>query len=479
LKLRTFDLFDTLIARRCVSPLLVYQQVENKAKLPGLADARSQAGHQLWLSQTPHNTADIYQLALRALPQTPLNAQELAQLEYDVELQECIPVLQALSQLDRQAVIISDMHHPLWFLEKLYASVARDVVGRWLPSFYVSNQDKHQGVIWQQLSQQKRIVNHLGDNLHSDVETPRAHGHQATLFSWTAPESMEQKMFSSGLNSIARASRSVRLQCVPHPADANYPLLYCMACYVVPLLAMGSLLLREFMRRKGKTHLVFVGRDGAVWQSIFDAMFGQVPHQRLALSRELMRRSPQTCVAMIRSCVTEQSLVVDLAGSGASWAQLEDDAGFDVFFPIFHLISYPSWRSTQGIVLDSLIDFSRTPIEAIYALEALCEESYSSHATADWIGIHPQAGLARFHPPSSAGMSVGDAQMADVLQGVIQVAGAELRLEIARAHEQISTKAILTLMQELFSQLSQAFPSVSSRLNFSVRNSMLAQSLKL
>ena len=41
--LKTWDIFDTLIARRCISPQFVFQIVEQSSKIQGFAQARVEA----------------------------------------------------------------------------------------------------------------------------------------------------------------------------------------------------------------------------------------------------------------------------------------------------------------------------------------------------------------------------------------------------------------------------------------------------
>ena len=56
--MRTFDIFDTLIARRCIDPALVFEIVERKVGRPGFARARRQA--EKVVSERDYTLDDIY-----------------------------------------------------------------------------------------------------------------------------------------------------------------------------------------------------------------------------------------------------------------------------------------------------------------------------------------------------------------------------------------------------------------------------------
>jgi hypothetical protein len=472
--LRTFDLFDTLIARRCVSPIAVYQTVEHASQITGLVDARSRAGHQLWTRQTPHSTQDIYQLAISFLPPMHLKAEALAQLEYQSEYRECIPILRSLELIDQESVIVSDMHHPQWVLERLYLIAAQSMSRRWLPSMFVTNQNKHTGTFWQQLASQGHVATHLGDNPHSDVNQAQLLGHQATLFDWAQMQPTELRLAACGLHSLARATRSVRLRCVPSNQHAQVALIEKMCTHVIPILALASLLLRDLMRQHRKTTAVFVGRDGAVWQCIFNAMFSEVPTYRLPLSRRLMQDSPATAAAMVRSRVSPDALVVDLVGSGTSWSRLIAETGLEITPALCHLIRYPALALDTSLQMLSLIDLSQSESWEIYALEIFCEEVYPSACDAQWVDLEKHGGFAQIKHAAAESLTTSATSLPVALQACVQCASHELAFELARSKDICQLEAIHALLRDLVTQLGQDFAAINEATNFWNRNTQLA-----
>jgi hypothetical protein len=472
--LQSFDLFDTLIARRCISPVRLYEAVEQQTKIDGLAQARMKAGHQFWISQAPHSTQDIYKVALSYLHITSIEPLHLAHLEYEHEYHECMPVLRAFMQINRKSVVISDMHHPMWVIERIYTTAAQSIGSRWLPSFLLSNQDKHTGTVWRNLAIKGCYVQHLGDNKTSDLDQPLAYGHRATIFNWTELQSHEKKLIACGLESIARAVRSVRLQCMPLDITLGANLFRTMCVYVIPVLAIASLLLREVMQKTGKNDVVFVGRDGAVWHTIFTSIFKHIPTRRIALSRRLMRDSPDTALAMLKSCVSDQTLLADLAGSGSSWSKLVEDTGLTKLPPICHLIQYPSWRETSSLNLHSLVDFSKISAHGIHALEAMCEESYSNITSAEWINTDSANGFVKLNTLLDDDLCTTQPTLVERLQQIVCCSSRELQAEILRSGDQAKTQDVRTLLHEFIYLLNQQFEVIDYSLNFTARNAKSA-----
>ena len=63
----SFDVFDTLIARRSGAPHAVLQRLERASGVAGVAAARVAADQVLWHRGQPYTLADLWQEAGRAL----------------------------------------------------------------------------------------------------------------------------------------------------------------------------------------------------------------------------------------------------------------------------------------------------------------------------------------------------------------------------------------------------------------------------
>jgi hypothetical protein len=470
--LKSYDLFDTLIARRCVSPLVLLEQVQQQAGIQGLAQARAEQGHRLWMEKTVHTTPMMYAAALTSLGLPDTEATNLASMEYAIELQETIPVLRHLEALEMGDLVISDMHHPDWVLHQLLRKAQGELGRRWPSALLRTNRGKHDGDVWRRLRDEARAVQHLGDNAHSDHAQAIASGHQASVTHWTLPTQAERLLAQAGAGSVMRAARSARLRCVGAADDAQSPMLEAMANVVFPVLAVGAAYLHDAMKQLKKTHLVFCGRDGATWMRAFHVLFPNVPATLLPSSRHSLVRGGDAYSRMIKGVLQEHgstALLVDLCGTATSWA---------VFFErwkippqeMVMLLKYAQApeRLDGSAWADGLIDATRSVGAMVF--EALCEENYPSFQDASALLEDELAAafqLKWFENP-------GSAEFAGSMHGVLDVALQEWRHELLRSHDQMNSANIKSVMMTLLDSLAPLRAEVERLTRFSERNRQAA-----
>ncbi|MFM9879656.1 MAG: hypothetical protein ACKVOO_04505 [Burkholderiaceae bacterium] len=489
--MRSFDLFDTLIARRCVSPLALYSLVEQRAGLPGLAQARSEQAHALWLKCQPFSTLDIYTHALAALGRPAAHAQALSELEYQVELQELLPVRRHLMELQPPDWVLSDMHHPPWLLSQLLSRAGSAVGALWPATLICSNRGKHDGQLWHDLRQQVGVLAHLGDNPGSDVAQAHAAGHQARLTTWTAPNAAEQRLGQLGAHSLARAARSARLRSVGAEGEPLAVLAEAMASLVFPVLSLGAMLLHDRMRQQKVPALVFCGRDGGVWQRVFAALYPQVPSSVLASSRAALVGGSPGYRDYVLAHLPAHAWLVDLCGSGASWGAFWQRFGLAAQ-PLQLLVGYaPAAHYGAPPVPVQALASGPAAAQGGYVLEALCEEAYPGLADAQWLGPANLPGALAGQTPAPASGWCGSARLiyqdsahppttsplAQPMQAVLQVALEELRLELDRAQDRFAAHDGQALLAELLAGLAPLAALVEQHSGFMARNRQMAQSL--
>lgn len=481
----SFDLFDTLIARRCVSPTLMWADVERASLIPGLAQARMVQGHRLWSEGVVHETADMYGAALLALGRSPglattALAAQLASLEFASEQRELLPVRRHLLELKGFEWIISDMHHPDWVLHRLLARAKEAVADRRPHTLVRTNRGKHDGVLWQQLRRDRGVLHHVGDNRHADVAQARAAGHQAQHTEWTLPNPCEVALNGVGATSIMRAARAARLRCVGAAGEVMSQFEEAFASHVFPALALGAVLLRDAMAQLGRSQLLFCGRDGATWLRVFAVLYPDVPAWVLPSSRSSLIHGSSAYARLVQSNFLKSPdvLLADLCGTGGSWAVFCERWRVPPRALVFlngyagapERLDGREW--SQGLVNVAL---DRGGL----VFEALCEETYPSLVDAH----SPPA-----HSPLTASSSLAvdlawgahvDARTQALparMHQVLDCALEELRLELARANDRIDGIAAKDLVRRLIEGLAPLNATVERLTGFGQRNLVPAQS---
>ena len=252
--LRSFDIFDTLVARRCVEPHAVFRAVEARSGHAGFAAARIKAEAAV-AAKGDYDLAAIYR-ALVAGGVSQVAAARLQALELEIEFAELIPVREHLAEVRPGDLLISDMYLPRAFIER----VVRETCGLHFNPLYLSSHGKRSGRAWESLGRALTIAEHLGDNLHSDIEMCRRAGVQARhteVAKLTAGEALVAEM---GFRELALSMREARLALW---SDDPGELALGRAQIEVnfPLLFLTGLLLIEAATRIGWKRLLFSSRD--------------------------------------------------------------------------------------------------------------------------------------------------------------------------------------------------------------------------
>lgn len=185
--LKTWDIFDTLIARRCIFPQGIFQIVEQISKAYGFVQARIVAEKNV-SSQGNYRLDDIYKEFQKLTGATKNICDALKKLECDVELEQCIPITENIRQVKAGDILISDMYLPEELMRKMLHKA-----GLLAPvEIIITNDGKYSGRIWKQLADQKQNVFHIGDNEISDLVNPRRFNLDSLINIFSRPNQVEQ-----------------------------------------------------------------------------------------------------------------------------------------------------------------------------------------------------------------------------------------------------------------------------------------------
>ena len=190
----SWDCFDTLVARRGCDPLSVFDAMGKKYSLDNFTAKRKNAEY-----QAPHTLHTIYEALAPMYRWTPEQKEFFKQAEIQEEIDHCIPIVENLRQVKDGDLIVSDMYLPS---ETVEAILRKNGLTKAV-SIYVTTGGKSSGTIWNTLPP---IELHVGDNWHSDVESPKQHGINAKHYSGHGFSETEEQI-GGELSLLMRAVR--------------------------------------------------------------------------------------------------------------------------------------------------------------------------------------------------------------------------------------------------------------------------------
>ena len=324
-RINSFDVFDTLIARRCIEPHRIFEALETASGMVGFAGQRRAA--EMAVSGGPYTLADIYARLGQDLALDETEAARLMELEIEAELEAVMPIAENLALVRDGDLLISDMYLGEAVIRRLLAKAGLDkTIG-----LSVSAHGKRSGEVWPKLKARFHIERHLGDNDHADVAMPARFGIHSAKTSTFAPSKVEAWLLGLGVRDLAELLREARL--TTWQADgADRRLQLAQIQINFPILLLSSVALMRLSRDIGASHLLFSSRDCRMWLELHRALAGktgaaEVPADYFYTSRRARTEASRDYLNYARERLGERSLVVDVCGSGWSTAVLLDRLG--------------------------------------------------------------------------------------------------------------------------------------------------------
>jgi hypothetical protein len=384
----SFDVFDTLIARRCVDAARIFEALEVTHGVAGFARSRREAE---WAVSGPDLTLDgIYGELAHRLALSPELAGALRQAEIDAELASVIPIAENLERVKDGDLLLSDMYLPADVISALLERAGlKSRVG-----LVVTATGKQSGAVWRQVRAGVPVNRHLGDNLHSDVEMPRRFGIGSEQTRLAEPTSVEQWCLENGLRALGELIRAARLRIATSGPLARR-LSLVQTQYNFPMLLFASIALRRHAMAIGATRLLFASRDCHLWHALHVALFPGDPRPEYFYTSRRARVHPTAAYrAYVRARSGAGSILVDLCGTGWSSARLMETLGVaDQALYFMHRLPpiqvYEQQHATPDICrVGSVIGPEREGLDHIRP--EMC--NYALHGSA--LGIREVAGAA-------------------------------------------------------------------------------------
>lgn len=318
-RIQSFDLFDTLVARRCYDPLAVFRNVEAKSGIANFA-ARRHAVEMAIFGRQTYGLEDIYGLLVADNFLTPRQARVLFLMELEEEWDTLFPIGEVIAHVNPDDIIISDMYLPRAFIQR----VLKEKCGL-DNELYLSNYGKHHRKIWPSILEKYSLRGHFGDNLHADIVGASAFGIQPVLVTISKWNRTEEVLHSAGLGQYAHALRRTRLETfhrTPHIANA----LSAQLSVNIPLMLLGAFWIRYCVESFRADSILMASRDCNLWhEMIASAHFARcgMPLSRyINVSRTLCYEGTDAYEAYLRSNMGARSLLVDMVGTGRSMLTL-------------------------------------------------------------------------------------------------------------------------------------------------------------
>jgi hypothetical protein len=447
----SFDLFDTLLARLCITPTGIAEELERKFNAPGFAAARRNAEHLLAGEGKPFDLHAIYALLVSRGVVPRADADRLLEAEFDAEFDNAIPIIENLRR--GAARRPGDFRHvPV----RRYAAppVAACRVA------HTGTASRHEPGKARRLGMEGavRALDHQSpfrDNPHSDVAMPRRHGIDSVHYAGALPTTNELTVSGQGYPVLAQLMRSMRLR-NPYERSGQQAALWHLSSQLnIPLLVLGSAMVRQQRESAGLKRILFSARDCYLMSEVFSALFPADPAHYLHVSREVLGSNSPVLRDYLTDAGIAEALVVDLAATGASWHQLSAREQLKV--RLFSFVFIDNWVEArvapQTVTSSPWLDFS-------WAMKSSGLRAYSAAIEAINSAPHPSCRTIHragrfFVPEHHSSNELPDA----LLQAIIQhqtVLLEQLRKLKGKIAAELAAPVAVPLLATLVESMSQS-----------------------
>lgn len=290
----SFDVFDTLVLRPFSKPTDLFMVIGNRLGIMDFAEVRIDAEKQAREEQkvkSGNTEVTIYDIYEKVNRMTGLDASVGVNTELEVELDYCFAnpymknVWRILQNQNKRFVITSDMYLP----KEMIAKILDKCGYQGYESIYVScdyHCSKYRGGLFKNVRNDysDKMIIHIGDNYTSDVQSAQKNGIDAHYYANC--HSIGKQYRPDKMSYLIGSFYSGIVNTYLHNGHKKYDPYYEYGFIYGGLYVVGFCnWIHKQAIEKGIDKLLFIARDGCIYQKVYDMYFNDIPCQYIYWSR--------------------------------------------------------------------------------------------------------------------------------------------------------------------------------------------------
>ena len=305
----SYDIFDTLLFRRQVSPESIFEQMAEKIGIKNFVKLRKEAqGNSGPVKHLIASYDYIYNFLAARLGWSQETMEQMQDMEIELETENLFPIVETISKIKDGDILVTDMYLPARIIMKILKKKGLKTNVR----IFQTYSGKHSGEIWHILDTFGIKVNtHIGDNAISDIAKPRSFGIKTIETRLSDFTSFEKAMFDSGMKNMSYMLRFIRLLNPRFTLDTYLENLY----FILPRLILFSI---EIHKRSRRRPILFVTRDCVYLYEIYKALYPEDNSHIFYSSRHMSNNVRTEAYLNYVRTFGDDILVIDIQATGTS-----------------------------------------------------------------------------------------------------------------------------------------------------------------
>ena len=312
----SFDIFDTLLARTTKIPHDIFEHMNSI--YPNFHEIRRRA--ELTVDSTPGNSLieRIYNKFQEITGESDEKIRFLREKELETEKKYTIPIQSNINKMKPTDIIISDMYLTK---EEIHSLLKHHKIMIPESQLFVSIDGKSSGWIYPKLLETYHFIDHLGDNLHSDIEMAKRNGIKGIHTSLYQFSELENILYEKD-HALCELFRRMRLA-NPYDTTSNeYTLYDYQVSFNIPLLLYACHKMVSIMKVKQKTKVLFLSRDGCLMIHLFRLLYPEYESVYFHSSRYINENNDDAYKTYIKTEYNKNCILFDTNGSFSSGRKL-------------------------------------------------------------------------------------------------------------------------------------------------------------
>ena len=329
----SFDVFDTLLARKVLNPCDIFSVIETKFPFPDFRKKRGDAQ-----CNSNGTMDDIYVKFGEMYGVEKDVCDKLKDFEIEMEIQYSYLIQTNCNRVKDGDILISDMYLSSEQIMRILVAHGFNKKVK----IYASPAGKSSGMIWPLIQKEYTIQLHLGDNEYSDVQMAKAAGIEAEHTAIYSINKTEQFFLDASQQIFAILLRQFRHMNPYAFGTTEYELYNDQAAFNIPLLLLTSRMLHNILKTENRDTLLLITRDGCLLKHIFSLLYPTMKCVELESSRNVHKNPTQEYKNYLKSVYNKDTcLIFDVYGAFCSGRELFKELFGE--YPRVHLLGYDTY----------------------------------------------------------------------------------------------------------------------------------------
>jgi hypothetical protein len=301
----SFDIFDTLLARKVQHPTDIFDIIEKKYPYHNFKNLRIHS------ESISDGTIDsIYSNFQMLTGESNEIIQTLRLFELKTEMENTIPIISNINKIKDNDILVSDMYLTHDEIIKLlnYHNINPNI------TLFVSPSGKSQGYMWDKLIKEFNINTHLGDNYHSDVVMASKYyinGIHTQIHNFSK---LESYLINKDVD-LCSFFRIFRLMNPYNEHTIQYKIYDEQIQYNIPILLFMCKKLENILIHENRNTVLFLSRDGCLIYKFFSFLYPQYKSIYMYSSRQINQNYNNDYIMYLKEIYNKDDcLLFDLNG---------------------------------------------------------------------------------------------------------------------------------------------------------------------